>query len=67
MLRSPFQRPTKSTKDGLTLDEIVKVIERDRTRGDGIDFKTVAEIRNRLVTEKGFTIDKSDEIGKEAE
>lgn len=51
----------KSTKDGLTLDEIVEVIERKRTRGDGIDFNAVAEIRRRLQTEKGYVIDMSDE------
>lgn len=50
-------REKKTTKDGLTLDDIVKVIERDRTRGDGIDFAAVNEIRRRLVQEKGFVLD----------
>lgn len=54
-------RPNKSTRDGLTLDDIVKVLERDKKRGDGIDFKAVEEIRARLVTEKGYIIDRSDE------
>lgn len=54
-------RPKKSTKDGLTLDEIVMVIERPRTRGDGINWTIVSEIRRRLVNEKGFNIDWSDE------
>ena len=49
------------SKDGLTLDEIVEVIERPRTRGDGIDFNVVAEIRKRLTHEKGFVLDMSDE------
>ena len=52
----------KSTKDGLTLDEIVQVIERKRTRGDGLDFRAISEIRNRLTTEKGYILDLSDEI-----
>ena len=60
MNKSP-KRPNKSTKDGLTLDDIVAVIERERTRGDGIDFNAVAEIQQRLVNEKGYVIDKSDE------
>lgn len=51
----------KSTKDGLTLNEIVEVIEKPRTRGDGIDFNVVAEIRKRLTHEKGFVLDMSDE------
>ncbi len=54
-------RKQKSTKDGLTLDEIVMVIERPRTRGDGIDFTTVKEIQDRLCNEKGYIIDRSDE------
>lgn len=44
----------KSLKDGLTLDEIEMVIERKRTRGDGIDFDAVNRIRNRLISEKGY-------------
>ena len=60
-------REKKSTKDGLTLDEIVKVLERTRTRGDGIDFRAVTEIRKRLVVEKGFLLDWSDEETDEAE
>ena len=52
----------KSTKDGLTLDEIVQVIERKRTRGDGLDFRAISEIRNRLTAEKGYILDLSDEI-----
>lgn len=49
-------RPKKSTKDGLTLDEICEVLERKRTRGDGIDFATVQEIRHRLIKEKGYVL-----------
>ena len=60
MNKSP-KRENKTTKDGLTLDDIVAVIERDRTRGDGIDFAAVAEIRRRLVTEMGYVLDKTDE------
>lgn len=60
MNKSP-KRPNKSTKDGLTLDDIVAVLERERTRGDGIDFAAVSEIRNRLVREKGYVLDRSDE------
>ena len=44
----------KSVKGGLTLDDIVSVIERPRVRGSGIDFVEVAEIRRRLVAEKGY-------------
>lgn len=50
------KRPKKSTKDGLTLDEIVEVLERDTTRGDGIDSAAVREIRRRLIKEKGYEI-----------
>ena len=64
MNKSP-KRPKKSTKDGLTLDDIVKVLERKRTCGDGIDFGAVAEIRRRLVTEKGYVLDNSDEEAAE--
>lgn len=63
MNKSP-KRMNKSTKDGLTLDDIVDVLERKRTRGDGIDFDAVAEIRRRLIQEKGYVIE---EDGKEAE
>ena len=49
-------RPKKSTKDGLTLDDIVDVLERKRTRGDGIDFTAVKEIRRRLIEEKGYEL-----------
>ena len=44
----------KSVREGLTLDEIVSVIERPRVRGTGIDFVEVAEIRRRLIAEKGY-------------
>ena len=50
-----------TTRDGLTLDQIAEVLERQRTRGGGIDFKRVVEIRNRLMAEKGYELDKSDE------
>ncbi len=50
-----------SCKEGLTLDDIVKVIERKRTRGDGLDFKAIEEIRTRLINEKGYVLDTSDE------
>lgn len=60
-------REKKSTKDGLTLDDIVKILERTRTRGDGIDFGAVTEIRKRLVAEKRFLLDWSDEETDEAE
>ena len=56
-----FFRNAKSTKDGLTLAEIVQIIERPRTRGDGIDFNEVNEIRNRLKLEYGYEVDWSDE------
>lgn len=46
----------RSTKDGLTIDEIDDVLQRKRTRGDGIDFEAVAEIRRRLIHEKGYTL-----------
>ena len=51
----------KSVKEGLTLKEIVAVLERDRTRTDGIDWNSVKEIRRRLTQEYGYTIDRSDE------
>lgn len=54
-------RPKKTTKDGLTLDEIVAVLERPRTRGEGINWNIVSEIRSRLVNEKGYVIDWNDE------
>lgn len=60
------KRPNKTTADGLTLDDIVAVLERDRTRGDGIDFGAVAEIRKRLVSEKGYVLDKTDEEASDA-
>ena len=60
MNKSP-KRPNKSTKEGLTIDDIVAVLERKRTRGDGIDFNTVKEIRQRLINEKGYVLDASDE------
>jgi hypothetical protein len=60
------KRPNKSTKDGLTLDDIEAVLERKRTRGDGIDFETVAEIRRRLIAEKGYVLDKTDEEAENA-
>lgn len=66
MNKSP-KRPNKTTKDGLTLDDIVAVLERDRTRGDGIDFGAVAEIRRRLVTEKGYVLDNSDKEASDVE
>lgn len=53
--KSPKRK--KSTADGLTLDEIVSVLERPRTRGDGIDWSAVYEIRERLVNEKGYVIE----------
>lgn len=55
-----FKSPkrSKSTKDGLTLDEICAVLERPRTRGDGIDWSAVLEIRERLINEKGYVIEK---------
>lgn len=56
------KRPNKSTKNGLTLEEIVEVIERKRTRGDGINFNIVREIQQRLADEYGYIIDYSDEI-----
>lgn len=56
------KRPNKSTKNGLTLDEIVEVIERKRKRGDGIDFNVVREIQQRLADEKGYFLDYSDEV-----
>lgn len=56
-----------STKDGLTLDQITEVLERKRTRGGGVDFKRVKEIQNRLVSEKGYYIDRSDEISDDNE
>lgn len=55
------ERPNKSTKNGLTLKDIVKVIERDRTRGDGINFNVVREIQQRLADEYGYILDYSDE------
>lgn len=51
----------KSVKDGLTLKEIVAVLERDKTRTDGIDWNAVKEIRRRLSQEYGYIIDRSDE------
>ena len=48
----------KSTEDGLTLDEICAVLERPRTRGDGIDWSAVLEIKERLFNEKGYVIEK---------
>lgn len=65
-ISSYFTNRGQSIKDGLTLDDIVKVLERGRTRGDGIDFNAVMEIRRRLVREKGYSIDRSDEC-EEAE
>ena len=56
------KRPNKSTKNGLTLEEIVEVIERKRTRGDGINFNIVREIQQRLADEYGYIIEYSDEI-----
>lgn len=64
MNKSP-KRPNKSTKEGLTLDDIVAVLERERTRGDGIDFNIVAEIRQRLVHEKGYALVEEEPISKE--
>ena len=55
------KRPKKSTKNGLTLKEIVEVIERDRIRGDGINFNVVREIQQRLADEYGYILDYSDE------
>lgn len=57
------KRPNKSTRNGLTLADIVAVLERDRKRGDGIDFGVVAEIRNRLIVEEGYVLDRTDEEG----
>lgn len=57
-----FKNRDTNTKDGLTLDQITEVLERQRTRGGGVDFKRVTEIRRRLVTEKGYEIDMSDEV-----
>lgn len=57
-----FKNRGTNTKDGLTLDQITEVLERQRTRGGGVDFKRVTEIRRRLVTEKGYEVDMSDEV-----
>lgn len=59
------KRPNKSTKEGLTLDDIVAVIEREHTRGDGIDFNIVAEIRQRLIHEKGYAVIEDEQVNKE--
>lgn len=45
-----------STKDGLTIEEIVQVIERKRTRGEGIDWGAVKEIQRRLFEEYGYKV-----------
>lgn len=60
MNKSP-KRPNKSTKEGLTIDDIVAVLERKGKRGEGINFNTVKEIRQRLINEKGYVLDVSDE------
>lgn len=49
-----------STKDGLTLEEIVQVLERARTRGEGINWGVVKEIRERLFNEYGYCIEEFD-------
>lgn len=54
-------REQRTTRDGLTLDDICDVIERKRTRGDGLDFSAIKEIRNRLINEKGYVLDTTDE------
>ena len=45
-----------STKEGLTIEEIVQVIERKRTRGEGIDWEAVKEIQRRLFEEYGYKV-----------
>ena len=45
-----------STKDGLTIEEIVQVIERKRTRGEGIDWEAVKEIQRRLFEEYDYKV-----------
>ena len=51
-----------STKDGLTLAEIVQVLERDRTRGEGINWAVVKEIRERLFNEYGYCMEEEDDF-----
>lgn len=48
-------RSIKSTRAGLTLDDVVKVIER-RTRGDGLNFSKIEELRARLRNEKRYVM-----------
>lgn len=66
-IQAYFTNKGISTKDGITLDDIVEVIERKRKRGDGINFGVVAEIRRRLVAEKGYVLDRSDEETSDVE
>jgi hypothetical protein len=44
-----------SVKNGITLDQIEELLHA-RTRGEGIHWDLVEEIRNRLITEKGYEI-----------
>lgn len=53
-------RQPKSTKEGLTIEEIEEVLNRDRTRGDGLDFTMVEEIKKRLA-ERGWVVEDDDE------
>jgi len=50
-----FSNRRITTKGGITLSQIVDVIESD-VRGKVINWKDVEEIRNRLKVEKGYEI-----------
>ena len=55
-IRGFYSNRNKSTKGGLTLEEIVAVVERARKRGEGIDWSDVKEIRRRLSNEYGYIV-----------
>lgn len=60
-----FRNRNISTKGGITIDQIEEVLE-SRTRGDGIDWLEVQEIRKELKA-RGYVQDYSDEQINEEE
>lgn len=55
-----FSNKGVSTKNGLTMDQIVEVIGA-RTRGNSIDWVGVKEIRKRLLDEYGLLVSEEEE------
>lgn len=53
-VRGTFRDQEISLKDGLTLDQVEMVINR-KTRGDGVCWKSVEDLRNRL-SMRGYDI-----------